>query len=439
MSTSLSSLGRAAAQSPSRVDLNLYFEGMQNRYHPTKNPQGKLLLNVAENLLNWPFLQQRLHGLAAEEAPPEWAATYGDPAGVPEFRSAIADFLGEHLFAQAPPAETIATAVGATSIIEMSAFLLADPEDVAAIPAPAYPVYRADLQAFARVRRVDIPVADTLAHRGPYLDLPLSAVEEQATALRAKGKRMRMLILTQPDNPTGGIYREAQLEQLAQWCMAQEVHLIVNEIYGLSQLDWSHPELAAQRIEKPHFCSFGTIMARHKSPYLHLWYAFSKDLGLSGFRVGVLHSYSEALIQAFRNTALTHGMSNYTQWILTRLLADKAFMQEFLTRHKKALTDAFVQVARAFAPLQVPYFHAAGSLFAWFSLQDCFPSGQEPDEEALWLRIYEETGVLLTPTTGFGHRQKGYFRMVISGMSAEDLGEALARLTAFIQRCREAR
>ncbi|EIM78534.1 1-aminocyclopropane-1-carboxylate deaminase [Nitritalea halalkaliphila LW7] len=266
MSDSLSSLGRAAAQSPSRVDLALYFEAMQNRYHPTENPAGKLLLNVAENLLNWPFLQERLHALAKEEAPPEWAATYGDPAGVPEFRAAIADFLGQHLFAQAPPVDTIATAVGATSIIEMSAFLLADPEDVAAIPAPAYPVYTADLQALARVRRVDIPLADSLEHRGPYLDLPLSVLEEQATALRAKGKRMRMLILTQPDNPTGGIYREAQLEQLAQWCMKQRVHLIVNEIYGLSQLDWSHPELASQALEKPHFRSFGDIMARHRSP-----------------------------------------------------------------------------------------------------------------------------------------------------------------------------
>ena len=69
--------------------------------------------------------------------------------------------------------DQLGVSAGATGVIEMTAFLLADPGDVAVIPAPCYPVYRKDIGNMAGVERYDLVTYHDVeeARNGPVLDI----------------------------------------------------------------------------------------------------------------------------------------------------------------------------------------------------------------------------------------------------------------------------
>lgn len=432
MTTSaLSTRGARAAETPLRVDHALFHEAVENRYHPTENPGGALPLNVAENRLSWPDLKPKLEAITATHEIPDWVPGYTTHHGAPEFRKAAANFLAEHLTGCPIDPESLGVSAGATSVIEMTSFILAEAGDVAVIPAPCYPVYRQDLGNLSGVERYDLVTHHELSEIARGGVLTIDDLERARRDITKAGKRFRMLILTTPDNPTGGIYSERQLAAMADWCIERGVHLVVNEIYGLSLIDTAHPTIKQDYSHEFSFSSFANVMAEKKSDLLHLWYALSKDLGISGFRVGFVYSQNAGLIQAYKNLNLTHSVSNHTQWILQHLLADSEFMTSYVARNRERLTESYATVVEFLRRLGIPYVPSRGSHFVWIDLSDLMTDDSEGAEMALWRELYHSTGVLLTPGAGFGHTKKGLFRVVYPCVSKAELTVAMERLTEF--------
>lgn len=358
---------------------------------------------------------------------------YTSARGATPFRSALADFLSTHLTGCSVHPDHIGVSAGATSVIEMTAYLLADEGDVAVIPAPAYPVYRADLGNLSRVERYDLITHHHVTELRSGLPLSVKDLDRAKLEIEASGRRFRLLILTTPDNPTGGIYSEEQLRRVADWCERHDVHLIVNEIYGLSLIDTGHADLVEDYDDPAPFVSFARLMEERRSDRLHLWYALSKDLGISGLRVGVLHSYNEALLTGYENVNLTHSVSNHTQWLLSRLLADADFMTGYVERNQERLTASYASVVRRLRELGIPYAPSRGSLFAWIDLSEFLDEPTEAAELKLWAEIFRVSRVLLTPGVGFGHSKAGLFRVVYPCVSYEELGVAMDRVAAFVR------
>ena len=431
--TSLSSRGVRAAGTPLRIDYGAYSEAIANVYHPTDNPTGALPLNVAENRLSWFDLKAKIEAITSENEIPGWVPGYTSARGAPEFREAVATFLAEHLTGCPVDPEHLGVSAGATSVIEMTSFILADVGDVAVIPSPSYPVYRQDIGNLSGVERYDLVTHHELSEieHGPALTL--AHLEQAQEEIEAAGKRFRMLILTTPDNPTGGIYRAGRLSEVADWCIEQEVHMVVNEIYGLSLIDTEHPVIRSDYSEEPPFSSFANIMAAKRSDFLHLWYAVSKDLGISGFRVGLVYSQNTALLEAYENLNLTHSVSNHTQWVLEHLLTDAEFMTPYLIRNRKRLTQSYAVAVGYMKRLGIPYVPSRGSLFVWIDLSEFMNGDSGEAELELWQELFQATGVLFTPGTGFGHTKKGLFRVVYPCVSIEELKVAMARLEQFVR------
>jgi Aspartate/tyrosine/aromatic aminotransferase len=434
MNSMLSQIGKSASKKAMRVDLEIYYEAMENLYHPEDNPEGTFPMNIAENHLCWNQLRERIQQVTRENDIPEWVASYTDPAGAPGFREATAGFLGKFLFHCPVDPETIAFSGGATSVIEMTSFLIAEPGETAVIPAPSYPVYTGDIGTLPGVKRYDLQLPGDFS-KSEY-DFDLELLDKAKIEIEKAGSTFRMLILTSPDNPTGRIYRESDLRKIAEWCMENQIHLIVNEIYGLSQLDITHPDLKSEYEQPTQFVSFGKIMEEFKSPFLHFWYSFSKDFGVSGFRIGLLHSHNMDLIQAYRNAGLGHSISNYTQWVMQEVLKDHTFLSTYFKDFQKLLTEAYLAFIRGLKKLEIQYNPSRGSLFVWMDLSEFLEEKSEAGEEKLWLKTYQQTGILLTPTNGFGHSQKGWYRVVITSIHPSEMEVALERLEKFVQKMR---
>ena len=436
--TSLSKRGDIASNTALRVDFELYFEAVQNLYHKENNPDGTFPLNVAENKLGWEELREKIEALAKENRIPDWVSGYTSSHGAPNFRKATADFMTRYLTKCPIDPNRIGFSAGATSVIEMSTFILANPGDVAVFPAPCYPVYKQDIGNVPGVERYDLVTHHDLAEiaNGPILNI--AHLERAKKEIEGKGKRFQILVLTNPDNPTGGMFSYEQLLEFADWCLEKNIHLIVNEIYGLSLIDTQHPAIREDyKVDVP-FHSFACIMDSKKSDYMHLWYALSKDFGVSGFRIGLVHSHNAKFIKAYENLNLSHTVSNFSQWIVQLLMEDTTFMDRYIPDIQARLTEAYVVVIQHLKELNIPYVPSRGSLFVWLDLSEFLSENTQQAEKEFWLELFRATGILLTPGEGFGHTKKGQFRVVYPYVSKESLEVAMQRFRNFVIKKRQA-
>ncbi len=426
--SSLSQRGQQAQNTALRIDFEVFFEAMENQYDPETNPDGAIALNIAENKLSWGLLQQKMQEVAAQQMIPDWVASYTSALGAPEFRQTLAAFMARFLTKCPIKPDHLGLSAGATATVEVTSWILGHPGDVAVFPAPCYPVYKQDIGNKAGLERYDLVTHHELSEISQAPALEVSDLEKTWQNLTAQGKRFRLLVLTSPDNPTGGIFSKKRLEAMADWCINKEVHLIVNEIYGLSLIDTTHPDIAEDYTRPVEFYSFANIMKEKNSDYLHLWYALSKDWGASGFRVGVVHSLNEAFLEAFNNLNAPHMVSNHTQWMFKQVLGDADFVEKYIAHNQKAMTESYALVIRYLKKWGVPYVPARGSLFVWLDLSSFLSEPTQEAENQLWMDIYEKTKVLLTPGEGFGHGKKGQYRLVYSCVGKEELEVAMERM-----------
>ncbi|TXF88932.1 aminotransferase class I/II-fold pyridoxal phosphate-dependent enzyme [Neolewinella aurantiaca] len=433
---SLSQRGKSAANQPLRADLDAFYEAMDDKYDAQDNPEGKFTLTIAENCLSWPQLRDKFRRIQAENETPGWVASYTSILGAPELREAAAAFLQRHFSGCPLNPERLGVAAGAAAIIEMTALLLGDPGDVAVIPGPAYMAYTPDIGAKAGMERYDLQHQPTAGEPDSRFRFPTYFQHTTADLDRAYaelGNRFRVLILTQPNNPTGQVFTESQILAFADWCEAHKVHLVVNEIYGLSLIDQDHEDLIDDYGERRWFTSVLPLLESRKSEYFHWWYSFSKDFGISGFRMGMIYSHNEQMLEAWGNIGSTSMASNHSQWLVQRMLEDEDWVREYISDNSRRLTESYALVVRTLRAANIAYAPAAGSLFVWFDLSNFLRADTAEAEMELWQRVYDETGILLTSPVGQGSPERGWYRMVYSCVSYAELEVAMERLKSFLQ------
>ena len=233
----LSLRGEELASNPARADMDLFFEAYHNLYCPEKNPDGAFPLNVAENHLMAGIIKKGLTGIVSSRTLPDWVLNYTDTLGHPEVRETMAFFMEKYLCKCPIDPDSIGFSAGASGIIETSSFVLANRGDVAVIPAPSYPMYTKDMGIKSGIERYDLQTHFHIEELGSAAPVTVPMLEEAKKELELKGKNFRILLITSPDNPTGCMFSEAQLRELAEWCIKNEVHMIVNEIYAISLVD----------------------------------------------------------------------------------------------------------------------------------------------------------------------------------------------------------
>lgn len=431
--SSLSKRGSKLVSSVGRIDTELFMEATQNLYNPSSNPQGKFPLNVAENSPTAPIIKEKLTSILQNNQIPDWILKYTHFSGNPNVKVQVALFMTKHLCKCNIDPSSIGFSAGASAIIEVCSYLLADENDIVVIPAPSYPMYTNDFGVKNKIKRYDLQTHFEIDELGSNAPVNTVILDKTLVKLNNQGITFKILLLTSPDNPTGCLYSKEELIKIANWCDDHKIHMIVNEIYGLSLIDTEDPYINNDYKENISFSSFAKIMADKKSDYLHLWYAFSKDFSMSGLRFGVLHSLNLALLKGFENSNLTHMVSNITQWIVGEMLSDDEFIKYYIEQNKYLLNKSYKLVIKILRELEIPYLPSRGSLFVWADFSKFLETLNEKNEQKLWLDIYENTGVLLTPGTGFEHKKNGMFRIVFTAVPYESLQIAMKKLTIYLK------
>jgi aspartate aminotransferase len=149
---------------------------------------------------------------------PDRVIAYSPSGGTPEYLAYLAEYyrrLGFSLSAE----EIIATTGGSEAVL--FAFLAcADPGDDALVPEPFYTNY----SAFAAMAGVRLVPLTTRVEDGFHL--PGRDVWERACT-----RETRLVLLCNPNNPTGTVYSPEELEEVAGFCRDRGLFLIVDEVY----------------------------------------------------------------------------------------------------------------------------------------------------------------------------------------------------------------
>lgn len=97
-------------------------------------------------------------------------------------------------------------------------FCLADAGASVLIPAPYYPAFDNDLKAKCDL----LPLPFNLDEDSNVAE----QLTREAAEAAQRGNPVKALLVTNPNNPLGTIYREDTVREMILWCLGNEVHYV---------------------------------------------------------------------------------------------------------------------------------------------------------------------------------------------------------------------
>ncbi|KAK2631796.1 hypothetical protein EUGRSUZ_L02435 [Eucalyptus grandis] len=352
-----------------------YFDGWKaydsDPFHPTQNPSGVIQMGLAEHQLCFNLVQKWL------ENNPE--ASICTKEGVDKFRD-IAIFQDYH----------------------------------------GLPEFDRDL-----CWRTGVRLLPVVCHSSNNFKVTRKALEEAYAKAVEANITVKGLLITNPSNPLGTILDRDTLREAMSFINEKNIHLVCDEIY------------AATVFRQPDFISIAEIIEEdqeYNRDLVHIIYSLSKDMGFPGFRVGIVYSYNDAVVECGRKMSSFGLVSSQTQNLIASMLSDDQFIEKFLlesagrlaTRHKD-FTDGLRQVG-------IKCLNSNAGLFLWMDLKGFLRESTVEAETALWRVIINDVKLNVSPGSSFHCSEPGWFRICIANMNEETMKVALARIQKFVQR-----
>jgi aspartate aminotransferase len=170
-------------------------------------------LNIGQpDVLSPPEALSALKAFASE------VIAYSHSQGEAEYLDALLHFYKEQGFDLQQ--SNINVTVGGSEALVFAFMVTMNPGDEIIIPEPFYTNYN----AFAKVAGVKISPITTYGHNGFHLP-PREEIEARIT------ERTRAILLCNPNNPTGTVYTNAELEMVADIVEQNNLFLISDEVY----------------------------------------------------------------------------------------------------------------------------------------------------------------------------------------------------------------
>jgi aspartate aminotransferase len=314
---------------------------------------------------------------------------YGPSGGLLDLRVAIADHLTSHDITAEP--DNVVVTPGSKPILFYAALALLEDGDEALIPDPAYPIYDSVVR-FAGGHPITYRL-DSSNNFTPDVDAISAAITS----------RTRILVLNTPQNPTGGVIDAGRLAALAELAAANDIVVIVDEIYRPFNYDGA---------PVPSIVSLPGMRER-----CILVDGFSKAYAMTGWRLGfgllpaplaarfaLLALNDHACVPAFVQRAGIAALTG-TQEPLRAMIAEFAARRALVTERLAAIPGV-----RMRAP--------AGAFYA-FPDVSAITNAAGLTAAQLATKLLLECGVALLPGTAFGAAGEGHLRLSFAAGRAE--------------------
>ncbi len=322
-------------------------------------------------------------------------------AGLPELRAAVAaKLLRDNDLAVHPDCEVLVTA-GALGAVQTVLDAFVNPGEPVVLLDPTSPLFALS----ARTRGASVRWLTTWTEDGRTR----FRLDHLARALSGA----RLLIVTSPNNPTGGVIAPEDLEQIAWWADRHDVLILSDEVFERYHHDTEPVSIATLLRARNRTLTVGSV---------------SKGHSLASARVGWLAGNRHLLLPCLATAALrTPFVPTLCQQVaLTALEADAGPFEE--VREELAARRRYVFERLRNMELNPAW--PAGAFFFWVPVWNLGVSGREFAD-----RLLRDYKVLLTPGDLFGPSGAGHVRLSYATEEGR-LQEALNRLAGFVQELR---
>ncbi|MHA1792218.1 MAG: pyridoxal phosphate-dependent aminotransferase [Promethearchaeota archaeon] len=213
---------------------------------------------------------------------------YTPSAGIMELREAIANFVKETKKIEVGP-ENITVLPSAKYIIFLAIASCVNPGDEVIYPNPGYPIYESLIRTFGAK-----PVPALLREENNF-NHDTDEIRNLIT------DKTSMIILNTPNNPTGSVLNDQNLEAIAEMALENDIWILADEIY--SNIVFDNLEFKS------------IAMLPNMKDRTIILDGFSKYFAMTGWRIGY----------AITNEQLA---SNFSRWATNTISCTATFVQD---------------------------------------------------------------------------------------------------------------
>ncbi|XP_062074805.1 1-aminocyclopropane-1-carboxylate synthase 3-like [Humulus lupulus] len=402
-----------------------WIEYEKNPYDKIHNPTGIIQMGLAENMLSFDLLEQWLAenpdavGLRSNgQSIFQELALFQDYHGLPAFKNEMVEFMGKLRGNRVKfDADKLVLTAGATSANETLMFCLADPGDAFLLPVPYYPGFDRDLKWRTGVEIVPIQCSSSNDFK-----ITSSALEEAYLEAQDRGLKVKGVLITNPSNPLGTTMTRDELDLLVDFAVAKEVHIVSDEIYSGTVFDDTTFISIAEVVNDRNLEVSESVRSR-----VHIVYSLSKDLGIPGFRVGMIYSEDENVVSAATKMSSFGLISSQTQNTLSCMLSNEKFIKKYMENSRKRLRKRKDILESGLKSGGIKCLKSNACLFCWVDLRSLLRSNTFEAEKELWKRVVYEAGLNVSPGSSCHCSEPGWFRMCFANISEETLHVAIKR------------
>jgi LL-diaminopimelate aminotransferase len=321
---------------------------------------------------------------------------YPESAGLPELHDAIAAWYKKRFDVTLDPATEVLPLIGAKEGIGHIAFCFIDPNDIALVPDPGYPVYSIGTQ---------------LAGGRPYY-LPLKEENDFLPDLKSVKdfilKNTKLLWINYPNNPTGAVAGLDFFQQVVEF--AQKNNILVCH-------DGPYTEVAFDDYQPVSF-----MQAEGAKDIGVEFHSFSKSYNMTGWRIGMVVGNADA-VGALRTlkSNLDSGIPQAIQHMAIEALNGP---QDCVAEHNAVYQRRRDLIIEVLERIGLEVTTPKASLYIWAKVPEGYNSVDFTAD------LLDQAGVAVTPGVGYGSSGEGYVRLSLT-IPDVSLVKGLSRLSGW--------
>ncbi|WP_026505832.1 aminotransferase class I/II-fold pyridoxal phosphate-dependent enzyme [Butyrivibrio sp. NC3005] len=322
---------------------------------------------------------------------------YTSNSGLKDLRVEISNYIGRTQNVFYDQADEIFITVGGSEAIDLAMRAMINPGDEVLIPQPSYVSYEP-----CTILADGKPVIIELKEENDFR-LTAQEVEDAVT------DKTKILVLPFPNNPTGAILEQKDLEEIAEVVKKHDLYVISDEIYSALSYKEKHVSIVTIPGMKER-----TILIN----------GFSKAYAMTGWRLGYACGPKEIIKQMVKIHQFCIMCAPTTsQYAAIEALKngddDVEMMRKEYNRRRLFLLSEFKKMG-------LECFEPFGAFYVFPSIKKY---GLTSDEFAV--KLLEQEKLAVVPGTAFGDCGEGFIRISYA-YSMDNLKVALERLKRFI-------
>ena len=353
-------------------------------------------INLAQGFPDFDPPKAMLDRLAevAYQGPHQYPITMG----APNFRAALARKCGRFMGRTLDPDTEMVVTIGSTEAMVDTLFALTNPGDKVIMFSPYFENYRAQA-IFADCEPVFVPLTP------PEFNFDANVLED------AFKQGAKAILICNPSNPSGKVFTEAELKQIAELCIKYDVYAIMDEVY-------EH-----------------IVYEGHKHTYMNsipgMWErtvscsSLSKTYSVTGWRLGYAIAPKKIMdkIKQYHDFNAVGAASPLMEAAIVGLDMPDSYYKEFGDHYahmKKLFTEGLDRIG-------IPYTDPQGAYFVLADIGPFMKSGQTDVE--FCEEMARKVGVAAVPGTSFFKENVNHIVRLHFAKVDETLNEALERLS----------